>query len=539
MAAYRRRMGPVTEAGVVARREATPAATPWAAAAGAGAVAAGAALATGELLSGLRRSIPSLVLGVADLVVAETPGGVVRWSIDTFGTSQKAVLMTGIVVVTLALGGLFGVLARRRLWLGAAGFAAFGAVGGWAGARRPLASTTWSWGAALVATAVGIAVLWFLLGRARSSATTRDEGGRPGLDRRRFLLTSGAAALVAVSGAAVGRFLRQAGNVEAARNRLAALLAARTTEPTVPAGVTTLETTVDGIAPIVTSNADFYRIDTAILVPQVDPADWTLRITGMVDREIEFTFGELVDMEQLEEFITLSCVSNEVGGDLVGNAWWSGVPLGDLIDRAGARAGATQVVGRSVDGWTAGFPIEVVSDGRPSMVALAMNGEPLPVEHGFPARLVVPGLYGYVSATKWLTEIELTTWDGFDAYWIPRGWAKEGPIKTQSRIDVPRAGSTVAAGATAVAGVAWAPSRSIASVEVRVDDEPWRRARLSGELSENAWVQWIYEWDAPPGTHRLQVRATDGTGETQTAEPAPPAPSGATGYHAIRVDVGE
>jgi DMSO/TMAO reductase YedYZ molybdopterin-dependent catalytic subunit len=208
-----------------------------------------------------------------------------------------------------------------------------------------------------------------------------------------------------------------------------------------------------------------------------------------------------------------------------------------LLDRAGVRPEASQIVGRSVDGWTAGFPTAVALDGRSAMVAVAMNGEPLPVKHGFPARLIVPGLYGYVSATKWLTEIELTTWDAFDAYWIPRGWAKEGPIKTQSRIDVPTPGTTLAAGPTVVAGVAWAPTRSVERVEVRIGDQPWQETRLSGELSENAWVQWLYGWVAEPGRHRLAVRATNGDGETQTSETSPPAPSGATGYHTVTVEV--
>jgi hypothetical protein len=230
-------------------------------------------------------------------------------------------------------------------------------------------------------------------------------------------------------------------------------------------------------------------------------------------------------------------VSNEVGGRLVGNARWSGVPLTDLLDLARPHAEASQIVGRSVDGWTAGFPTELATDGRPSMVAVAMNGEPLPVKHGFPARLIVPGLYGYVSATKWLAEVELTTWDAVEGYWIPRGWAREGPIKTQSRIDVPRRGTSVTAGPTPVAGVAWAPARGIDKVEVRVDDGPWQPARLSGALSANTWVQWLLTWDATPGRHRLEVRATDGTGETQTADVAPPAPSGATGYDTISVEV--
>ncbi len=515
--------------GTVGRREAAVA----------GCLAAAAALATAELVSGLTSSMPSLILAVADVVVDETPGGIVRWSIDTFGRHQKPILVAGIIVLALGLGAVFGLIARNRFWAGAAGFVAFGALGGLAASRGEESTNAAAWLSAMAATGIGLAVLWGLLvlaGSSRPAGAELDSRGDELLrSRRRFLLAGGATALLAISGAAAGRFLRLAGNVEAARNRLAAGLGSRTA-PTVPAGVEVLDT-VGGITPLVTPNGAFYRIDTAILVPQVDPVGWSLRITGLVDHQIELTIDELLSMELIDEYVTLSCVSNEVGGDLVGNTWWTGVPLADLLDRAGVHEGATQVVGRSVDGWTAGFPYELATDGRPSMVAVAMGGEPLPVEHGFPARLVVPGLYGYVSATKWLTEIELTTWDGFDGYWIPRGWAKEGPINTQSRIDVPGQGASIAAGRTAIAGVAWAPTRSISAVEVRVDDEPWRRARLSGELSNNAWAQWVSKWDLGPGDHRLQVRATDGTGATQTSEEAPPAPSGATGWHTIQVTV--
>jgi DMSO/TMAO reductase YedYZ molybdopterin-dependent catalytic subunit len=509
--------------------------------AAAGLAAASAALGTSELLSGFSGRIPSLVLGVADLLVAETPGGIVRWSIDTFGTSQKALLVTVIVVASLVLGAVFGMAARRDVGRGAAGFGSFGALGGWAAARGTLTSDTWGWLAAVLAAAAGIAALAVLL-RPRRLGPPASAGTTPtvepigaALDRRGFLVVSGAIAAFGAVGGGVGRVLRQARNVEAARDRVAARLGGG--PPTLPADVEVLDSEVAGISPIVTPNADFYRIDTRILAPQVDPDGWSLRIIGMVDREVELTFDDLLVMDRITEYVTLSCVSNEVGGELVGNALWSGVALADLLDLAGPHPDATQIVGRAVDGWTAGFPTEVVADGRPCMVAVTMNGEPLPVRHGFPARLIIPGLYGYVSATKWLTEIELTTWDAFDGYWIPRGWAKEGPIKTQSRIDVPRAGATVDAGRTPIAGVAWAPTRSIRQVEVRVDDDPWQPARLSGELSENTWVQWLHTWDATPGAHRLQVRATDGDGNVQTAELAPPAPSGATGHHTIRVEV--
>jgi hypothetical protein len=292
---------------------------------------------------------------------------------------------------------------------------------------------------------------------------------------------------------------------------------------------------VPGITPVVVPNGDFYRIDTALIVPRVDPDDWVLRIHGMVERELTFTLDDLYAREQVERYVTIACVSNEVGGDLVGNAAWRGVPLAGLLEEAGVDPGAGQLVGRSVDRWTAGFPTELVFDGREPLVALGMNGEPLPAEHGFPARLIVPGLYGYVSATKWLSEIELTTWDGFDAYWVPRGWSKEGPIKLQSRIDVPRDGAQVPAGDVVVAGVAWAGLAGLSSVEVALDDGPWEPATVSDPLSDAAWVQWRATVALAEGRHRVEVRATDGAGRVQTDERASPRPDGATGHHDIVV----
>ena len=395
-----------------------------------------------------------------------------------------------------------------------------------------------AWVAAVISTGVGIGALWLLTQPAATSPTDPtlravEPIGVP--DRRRFLVATGALATAGVVAGAVGRQLRQNRNVEGARAEVATRLDAAA--PTIPSNVETFDGAADGITPLVTPNGDFYRIDTSLIAPQVDPAGWTLRIGGMVDQEVELSLDRLLAMDRIDEYVTLSCVSNEVGGDLVGNALWSGVPLNDVLALAGPHADATQIVGRSVDGWTAGFPAEVARTTSGCMIAVAMNGEPLPVRHGFPARLVIPGLYGYVSATKWLTEIELTTWEGFDGYWIPRGWSKEGPIKTQSRIDVPRSGANLRAGRTPIAGVAWAPTREIEGVEVRIDEGQWQEARLSGALSDAAWVQWLFEWNAPPGEHRIQVRATDGTGETQTDERTPPAPNGASGYHSIRVEV--
>jgi DMSO/TMAO reductase YedYZ molybdopterin-dependent catalytic subunit len=292
---------------------------------------------------------------------------------------------------------------------------------------------------------------------------------------------------------------------------------------------------VAGLSPIVVPNDDFYRIDTRLNTPRVDAATWSLRVHGMVDREIRLTYDQLLGRPLVERYVTIACVSNQVGGSLVGNAKWTGTSLVDLLSEAGIQAGATQVVGRSFDGWTCGFPTEHLSGaGSDAMVVVAMNGEPLPAQHGFPARLIVPGLFGYVSATKWLSEIELTTLEAFDAYWIPLGWAKEGPILTQSRIDRPMNGQVVPVGSYDIAGVAWAPTRGISHVEVRIDEGDWQEAQLSLPLSNYAWVQWRATVSATVGEHTVSVRATDGNGDRQIPERTPPNPSGARGYHQVR-----
>ncbi|MDE0375379.1 MAG: molybdopterin-dependent oxidoreductase, partial [bacterium] len=291
---------------------------------------------------------------------------------------------------------------------------------------------------------------------------------------------------------------------------------------------------VEGVSELITPNDEFYVIDTAIGVPQVDHRAWTLSFTGRADNPYSITYDELLAMPLVERYITLCCVSNRVGGNLVGNAKWLGVPLRTLVERAGVRPDGNQLVGRSVDRFTVGFPTAAVFDGREALVAIGMNGEPLPLKHGFPARLVVSGLYGYVSATKWLTEVEFTGWNDFDAYWVPRGWAKQAPIKTQSRIDTPREGN-ITAGTNVIAGVAWAQTRGISRVQVRVDDGDWTNAHLPQELSIDTWRQWYLEHDFTPGAHTIAVRATDGTGRTQTDSVRPPRPDGATGYHTIQV----
>jgi DMSO/TMAO reductase YedYZ molybdopterin-dependent catalytic subunit len=293
-----------------------------------------------------------------------------------------------------------------------------------------------------------------------------------------------------------------------------------------------LAPSVPGLTPIIVPNDSFYRIDTALLLPQADISDWRLEIRGDVERPLSLSYDDLLAMPQVAAPVTIACVSNEVGGDLIGTAVWQGVPLDALLEQAGVRPGGEQIVGRSLDDFTVGFPTEVARDGRTALVALGMNGEPLPIIHGFPARLIVEGLYGYVSATKWLKAIELRGWDDYDAYWIGLGWAKEGPIKTQSRIDVPRAAKDLTAGTTyALAGVAWAPGRGISKVEVQVDDGPWLEAELGAATTDATWRQWVHQWEPTAGRHRVRVRATDGDGVLQTEDDAPPEPDGATGYH--------
>jgi DMSO/TMAO reductase YedYZ molybdopterin-dependent catalytic subunit len=299
-----------------------------------------------------------------------------------------------------------------------------------------------------------------------------------------------------------------------------------------PAGV---NLNVKGLSPFITPNSSFYRVDTALLIPQVTPQSWHLRIHGMVEREINIDFAELLRRPLMESYITLACVSNPVAGPYIGNAKWLGASLASLLRTARPRAGADQLLCTSTDGFTSGTPIATVLDGRDALLAVAMNGSPLPVAHGFPARLVVPGLYGYVSATKWVTDIKVTTFAADAGYWVPRGWSQQAPIKTESRIDVP--GGSVSAGRTPVAGVAWAQHKGIDAVEVRVGRGPWNQARLAAVPGIDTWRQWVWDWDATRGTHTIEARATDATGYTQTPSPAAPEPNGATGYPSITVTV--
>lgn len=499
------------------------------AAALAGIVAGGVALGATELLAGILPGAPSVVLEIGAFLISLQPPGAKQIVVDLFGTADKLALNVAIVFGALVIAAGLGILARyHRPWT-YAGFTGIAALGLLASLRDPLVDPL----LALLAAVVGVGVAYYTIGWLLRLATTSREAEMPDWRRRRFLGAAVGVAAGAVVGGTIGRSLLNS-RAEAAPTAASIPPAVDPVAP-LPAGS---ELAVAGISPLVVPNPSFYRIDTNLLTPRVDAASWTLGVDGMVDNPFTIDYAELLAMEMHEEYVTIACVSNEVGGDLVGNALWKGVRLRELLDRAGVQAGATQIVGHAFDGWTAGFPTAWLDDpDREALVAVAMNGDPLPAEHGFPARLIVPGLYGYVSATKWLVKIGLTTLEAFNGYWVPLGWAKEAPILTQSRIDVPKRGASVSPGDVAVAGVAWAPDRGVSKVEVQVDGKAWAPAELSVPISDATWVQWLFRWSATPGTHTLSVRATDGTGEVQTADVTRPAPDGARGHHTISVSV--
>jgi DMSO/TMAO reductase YedYZ molybdopterin-dependent catalytic subunit len=499
----------------------------------AGIAAGAAALGGAELLAGILPGAASPIIAVGDLIISLQPPGAKQFIVELFGEADKLLLNLVVAGVALGAAALIGVLARGRPAVATAGFGAFGILALGAGLRDPLGEPITTFVVAFGAVALAVMVHRLLLRVAGAGAPQVAE--MPAWGRRRFLGTSIAVMGVAAGSGLLGRTLLERGRLVAPAGGIGVIPDASAPAPPPPTG-SSLD--VADVTPLVTPNADFYRIDTALLVPRPDVTTWRLKLSGLVDRPFELTYGELLEMPLVEQYVTIACVSNEVGGHLVGNALWRGVPLKALFDLAGLRPEATQVVGRSVDGFTVGFPVaHAIADDREPLVAVAMNGEPLPANHGFPARLIVPGLFGYVSATKWLAEIELTTWEAFDAYWVPLGWAKEGPILTQSRIDTPRSDARVAAGTVPIAGVAWAPDRGVAGVEVRIDEGSWEVAEVSTPISEATWVQWVHRWEATPGDHVLQVRATDGDGVAQTDERTRPAPDGARGHHTIRVSV--
>ncbi|WP_329102018.1 molybdopterin-dependent oxidoreductase [Micromonospora sp. NBC_01699] len=498
-----------------------------------GLLAATAGVTAAELLATLTRPQAGPLVAVGSTLIDAAPTPVKEFAVRTFGTYDKPLLLGGIGLALAGLAVLTGLLARRRSAAGLGGAALLGVLGAVAALLRPGARAVDvlpSVAGALVAAGV----LRWLLPRPASAAepvVPRPGEVRPirGPSRRALARNAALVAAGTALGVAGTGLLRGSSSRDAERSREAVRLPAPA-DPAAPLP--------DGVGPAFhTRNADFYRVDTALTVPRLDTDTWRLRIRGMVDRPLELSFADLLDRELVERDITLNCVSNEVGGPYVGTARWLGVPLAPLLRAAGIRAGADQVVARSSEGMTIGTPVETVLDGRDAMLAVGMNGEPLPLEHGFPVRMLTPGLFGYAGACKWVVDLELSTFASFDAYWVRRGWAREAPVKTASRIDRPAPFARLPAGQVVVAGVAWAQGRGIAAVEVSVDSGPWQPSTLLPVPSTDTWVQWRYQWPATPGGHSLRVRATDRTGDVQTESRTTPFPDGATGWHTIAVTV--
>jgi DMSO/TMAO reductase YedYZ molybdopterin-dependent catalytic subunit len=487
-----------------------------------GLLAAGVTVAVGELVAVAVRPAASPVIAVGNRVILLTPEAIKRWATRTYGTNDKHVLLTGIYTA-IAIGSvIIGIVAVRWLWAGLAGVALLGAFGVYcaltANAHRASDAVP-----AIIGAIAGGAALFGLLHVAGSETGT-------GLARRDFMLAGAATAGFAALGGFGGRAWQHA-HFGVSRKRAALQLP----RPVAPAP--TVSDLGKSDIPFVTPNRDFYRIDTALAVPQIDPHTWQLRIHGLVDHEITLTYDQLLARPLIERWITLTCVSNEVGGGLIGNARFLGVPLADLLREAGVHPNADELLATSEDGMTIGSPTAVVMDGRDAMLAVGMNGEPLPIEHGFPVRMVVPGLYGYVSACKWIVDLKATTFDDVQAYWVRGGWAARGPIRLSSRIDTPRTGARVPVGQVVpIAGIAWDQHVGVSKVEVQVDGGAWQVARLAPVPSTDTWRQWVLPWTATaPGQHTIQVRAFDAHGEVQDVHPADPFPAGATGYHRIVV----
>ncbi|MEQ6899879.1 molybdopterin-dependent oxidoreductase [Nocardioides sp. YIM 152588] len=507
------------------------AALPWA---GYGLLAAAAGLGLAHALAAVTDPATSPVLAVGSAVIDLTPTPAKEWAIRTFGSADKAVLVGSVLAGVLALAAISGLLARRRLRYGAAVLLLLVAVAALAVLSRPAAGPT-DLGPCLLAAASSVAALAWLR-HAHLAARAATPGARDGRGGRRgLLLVAGAVAATAATGGLLGRLVSGL----RLRPEEIALPTPATPLPPLPAGLDAPGGPARAITPWRTPTGDFYRVDTRLDVPVVDSRDWTLTIDGDVDREVTLTFDDLLAMELIERDITLTCVSNSVGGPYAGGARWLGARLTDVLDLAGVGRGADQILSTDVGGMTISTPLALATDGRDSLLAVGMNGAALPREHGFPARLVVPGLYGFIGATKWVTRLTLTGYAERSAYWTDRGWATDAPIKPSARIDTPRPLATLAPGEVVVGGIAWAQDDGgVSGVQVRVDGGPWRDATLGPDAGERYWRQWYLRWDAPEGSHRIAARALTGDGGTQTPVRAEPFPAGASGLHELIVTVG-
>lgn len=547
--------------------------------------AAGAIVAFGiaELVHGIYQLIPSVFVSLAQLVIQLTPGGFATRAIELLGTADIPILVTSVAIGGLIISGLLAYLALKLPLSSLVGVSALAAIAMVATLADPFVATAATVITILVALSAGVTVAALLmkasgLGASEPATSTGEEQAAPAMagvrsreahssegiavGRRGFILLGGGAAAAGLAAVGVGRLLAGGGVAGEASSPKGLGLSGgdisgggtsggttggAVQNETLPPPPDAASLDVEGIPPLITPAKEFYLIDTALTSPRINVEDWSLTVKGSgVNNPLEMSYKDLLSMSTRESDVTLSCVSNEVGGGLISNGRWTGVMLSDVLKEAGVdpnkiNKSSEQLVGRSVDGWTGGFKTELAFDGREALVAFGLNDSELPVKHGYPVRLVIPGLYGYVSATKWLSEIELTDWD-FDAYWIQRTWTKKGPIKTQSRIDTVKDDEKLSAGNVQVGGVAWAPHRGISKVEVSTDEgETWNEARLAEQLGIDTWRQYVYEWNAKPGDYTLQVRAADGEGETQTGEKRGPhgggGTDGATGYHTVKVSV--
>lgn len=535
----------------------------------AGIIAAGVVLGVAELAGAFFRASATPVIAMGSTFIDFTPPWLKDFAIATFGTHDKLALLVGMAVTIAILAAVLGVVAYRRWALGAAGVILMGAIMVACVLTRASASLPDAV-PSVVGTVAGLLALRLLIARlrhaavvpaadsgtsapagitgtgspidttdgvvhpsgSRSAATAAKPSGTT--SRRGFFAAAGATAVVAAAAAGGGRLLSGARNNIAALRDSLQFPAPASPAPVLPAGV---QSPVPGVTPFVTPNGDFYRIDTALSVPQLTTDDWVLRVHGMVEEEFELSFQDLLDADLIERHITLTCVSNPVGGYLAGTAKWLGYPLREVLARARPLDGADMVLSTSSDGFSASTPLPVLQDDRDAILAVAMNGEPLPVEHGFPVRMVVPGLYGYVSATKWVVDLEVTRFADRTAYWTDRGWSEEGPIKTMARVEVPQSFASVDAGTVMIGGVAWSQQRGITAVEVSVDGGDWEAVDLAAEASVDTWRQWSYGVDLEPGLHTVRARATDAADGLQTDQRADTVPNGASGWQSVQFTV--
>ena len=487
-------------------------------------------LAAAHLVAALTVPAASPVLAVGSTVIDLTPTPLKELAIRQFGTADKLVLVGSVTVVVLLLAAVAGVVAGRHETPGLLIIVGLAGVAGLLAVLRPGAGPLDVVPAVVAAVAASTSLWW--LHRIDDRTLTGPSHGGDGPTRRGVVLATGGLAAAAVTMGALGRW------VTAYRLGGTDVTLPTATDPasSFPRG---LEEMYDGITPLRTPTGEFYRVDTRLTLPTVDADSWTLTIDGDVEQEVTLTFEDLAAMTTVERDITLTCVSNEVGGPYVGGARWLGVPLKDVLAKAGIDSTkADQILSTDVDGMTISTPLDVALDGRDALIAIGMNGGPLPREHGFPARMVVPGLYGFVSACKWITRMTLTTYDAEQAYWTEREWAVDAPIKISSRIDTPKPLSDSRAGTVVVGGIAWAQGVGIDKVEVRIDGEAWKPAVLGPQVTDDYWRQWYFEWDAAPGQHFLACRATNKDGDVQTDVRMTPFPEGSSGLQEISVNVG-